>query len=223
MIRRAVFVVLAVLLAVPVATAATPDFKPEQERLRPADVKLAKKVTLKRTDLGTGWRGVPSDDARDDSLADCEGFDLDLSRFTITGRATSSFGHARGATVASNVEVYATRAQAVGDFVAATTHPMVLGCMRKGLEQDLAAEKLEPGMTMRLSSFRRLAAPRVGERAFRFRAVFALAYAGARIDLFVDGLAFQKGRTIVALVFGNALGPFPNQATIARKVAARMR
>src|SRR5438552_1184584 len=85
----------------------------ERERLRPADMTLARKATIKATDLASGWqrRTVGRDDG-----SKCPGFDPDFSAFTITGKASSLYARLSVGAVLSTVEVYKTRAQAIGDF-----------------------------------------------------------------------------------------------------------
>jgi hypothetical protein len=222
--RRFAFLALAVLVAVPAAIAATPDFKPERKRLQAADVKLAKTVTLRRADLGAGWTAFSYGDATggDADLSACQGFDLDLSAFTITGQATSAFRNASGASVASAVEVYPSRAQAMGDFRAATTHPRLFECFRTTLEKSLA-EQEEQGLTMTLASVQRRAFPRIGGRTFAFRTVARVTFQGMTVSVFIDSVSFQRGRTIASLTFINGLTPASGQASLARAVAARMR
>jgi hypothetical protein len=219
---RLTLLLLAALVAVPVATAATSKFTPERQRLNPADVRLAKKVALKRADLGAGWTAFTYGEATadDDSLSACPGFDLDLSAYTITGKAAAAFRTAGGTSVSSAVEVYASRAQAAGDFRAATTHAKLLDCVRASLEKSLREEQ-QQGLTMDLVSIARRSFPRVGERTFAFRTVTRVAASGVSVNVYVDSVSFQRGRTIVSVTFISALRAFGGQATLAKKLAAR--
>jgi hypothetical protein len=221
---RFALLLLAVLVAVPAAIAATPDFKPERKRLNAADVKLAKSVALKRADLGAGWTAFSYGDATGDDadLSACSDFDLDLSAFTITGQAKSAFRNGSGASVSSAVEVYLSRAQAAGDFRAATRHAKLFDCFRTTLEKSLA-EQEEQGLTMQLGSIARRAFPRIGEQTFAFRTVTRVTFQGVTVSVFIDSVSFQRGRTIASLTFINGLTPYARQAPLARAVAARMR
>jgi hypothetical protein len=214
--------VLAALVAVPCAVGATSKFTPERQRLNAADVRLAKKVALKRSDLGADWNAFTYGDsaAGDDALTSCPGFDLDLSRYTITGRAASAFRTTGGTSVASGVEVYPSRAQAAGDFRAATTHSKLLGCFRAAFEKSLRKERQE-GLTMELVSVARRSFPRIGQQTFAFRTVTRVGASGVSVNVYLDLVTLQRGRTIVALTFISPLEPFGDQGAIARRVASR--
>ena len=214
--------VLAALVAVPCAVGATSKFTPERQRLNAADVRLAKKVALKRSDLGADWTAFTYGDsaANDNALASCPGFDLDLSRYTITGRAVSAFRTAGGITAASGVEVYPSRAQAAGDFHTATTHPKLLACFRAAFEASLRKQR-QQGLMMKLVSVSRTTFPRIGQQTYAFRSVTRVGGSGVSVTVYLDCVTFQRGRTIVTLTFISAFDAFPGQATIARRVAAR--
>lgn len=223
MLKRLPLLLLTVLVAVPVATAASREFRPEPLVLKAADVKLAKKSTLKRADLGQGWTSFASGDPSSgaDALGNCPGFDLDLSAFTITGRAQSAFGNAAGASVSSWVNVFRSKAQAAADFTAATTHPLLLGCTRAALEQELAAEA-EETLTLEILSLQQFAFPRVGQQTVAYRGVIKVTYNGTSSDVYVDTISLRKGRSQLSVAFINGQEPFRGQATIAKKIAARM-
>lgn len=224
MLKRLALLLVFVLAAVPVAAAATAEYKPEQRRLKPADVKLAKRVALKRADLGQSWRPAPlggssSDDA---DFAACPEFDLDLSAYTITGRASSAFQNARGSSVLSSVDVFPSKAQAAADFTATVTHAAFLACVRSAFERGLTAEP-DPEFTFAVGEPQPLSAGRLGQQTFAFRIVTKVAVDGVSIDVFFDTIYVQKGRTIAGLMFVTALEPFPSETVIARKLVARMR
>ena len=223
-LKRLFLVTFVLLLAIPVAAAATAEFKPEQQQLKPADVKLAKKIALRRADLGASWRAVPggTDTSDDSDLAGCPEFDVDLSSFTITGRAASGFQNARGSTVFSSVEVFASKAQAVGDFTAVTSHPAFLGCVRSLFEQGAQSEP-QPGLTFEVGDAQPLNVGRVGQQVFAFRIpVEARVDGRVPVDLFFDTIYLQKGRTTASVMFITALSPYPAEAKLARKLAARI-
>jgi hypothetical protein len=103
-VRRSAFVLVAALFAFGTGAAlAVTDPHDEQERLRPADMALARRTTLKATDLASGWKRMPAPSDDDDSK--CPGFDPDFSAFTITGKAQSIFARQGGGVVVSVVEV----------------------------------------------------------------------------------------------------------------------
>jgi hypothetical protein len=190
-------------------------FRPEQKRLRPADVALAKRTTVRASDLASGWARRPSPQAPDATL-DCPGVDMDFSQFTITGTAKSKFER-RGASVESYVEVYESRADAAGDFRKGS-RPAVLACIRRLLDQEFRRE----GMG-RVVAARSLTPPRVGERAMAYRVVVSIATDARAVRVYIDFLGFQRGRTAVLLAFTSAEAPLTGQAMLARAVAARAR
>lgn len=215
--RRSGLVLVAAVFAFGTAAAlAATDPHDEQERLRPADMALARRTTLKATDLASGWKRMPVPSEDDDSK--CPGFDPDFSAFTITGKARSVFARQAGAAI-SAVEVYATRAQAIGDFRTGAK-PAVAKCIRHAFETDVARGA---GGTARTMSSRMVAAPRVGERSVLYRLVGTLTVQGRTVRVYMDVLAFQRGRSITALFSSGFGGPIRGQTAVARLIAARMR
>jgi hypothetical protein len=202
------------LLVSAVALAGKPRL--EQKRLRPADMALAKRTTLRAADLGTGWtRRRPDRSANE--LPTCPGVDMDFSMFTITGTARSAFG-AGAATAESEVEVFESRSDAARDFRKATSAP-VLRCLGRWL-RDEAAKQL-PGT--RVVSSRLISRPRLGDQAVLYRVVMEVPTDLGRIRVYVDIFGLQRGRTSVALAFGNANAPLRGAVGVARKVVARAR
>ena len=66
-------------------------------------------------------------------------------------------------------------------------------------------------------------APRVGERSALYRLVGTLTVQGRTIRVYMDVLAFQRGRSITSLVSSGLGGPIRGQTAVARLIAARMR
>jgi hypothetical protein len=216
-VRRSAFVLVAALFAFGTGAAlAVTDPHDEQERLRPADMALARRTTLKATDLASGWKRMPAPSDDDDSK--CPGFDPDFSAFTITGKAQSVFAR-QGGVVVSVVEIYPTRAQAIGDFRTGTK-PAFVKCLRYAFETDFARGA---GGTAKTMSSRMVSAPRVGERSVLYRLVGTLTVQGQTIRIYMDVLAFQRGRSITALFSTGFGGPIRGQTALARLIAARMR
>jgi hypothetical protein len=202
------------LVASTVALAGKPRF--EQIRLRPADVALAKRTTLRASDVARGWmRRTPEKPTKE--LPTCPGINMDFSAFTITGRATSKFEQG-SAGIDSQVEVFESRSDAARDFRKATTAPVVR-CVSRWLRREIAKEA--PGA--RVVSARLLLRPRVGEQAILYRVVLEVATPNGRVRAYVDLLGFQRGRTHVTLAFTNLSAPLGGQLAVARSVAARAR
>jgi hypothetical protein len=202
------------LLAAAVAQGGKPRL--EQKRLRAADIALAKRTTLRASDLSRGWvRRTPG--RTSDELPTCPGVDMDFSRFTITGTARSRF-ELGNAAIDSEVEVFKSRADSAGDFRKATTVP-VLRCLGRWLRDEIAAQA--PGT--RLVSTRLVSRPRLGERAILYRVVMDVQTGADRVRVYVDLLAFQRGRTAVAISFTGAGAPVRGQLGVGRAIAARSR
>ena len=139
----------------------------------------------------------------------CPGFDPDFSRFTITGKSRSAFSSTGGRSVVSLVEVYASRAQAVGDFRLGA-QPALARCLRTTLQDAVPAGT---NLTLRVRTSRMQPLGGVGENSS----------GNVSLPLYLDALVFQRGRTITALMFTSAMERVPGQLALARAVARRMR
>lgn len=206
-------VALCSLLVAAVAIAGPPRL--EQKRLRPADVALAKRTTLRASDLPAGWSRRPASQ-EPDQVPRCPGADLDFSAFTITGEAGSTF--ARGtSTVQSFVEIFKSRSDAVGDFRKSTA-PKLLRCLGPELERV----GRQQGLDLQVTSIRTTGRPAVGDRAFAVNAVMSVAAGARRVRLYMDVIGVLRGRSGVSLFF-TGTSPVPGRLAVARSVAARMR
>ena len=214
--HRFLLVLLTLAVAAPAAVAA-PGPRDEREPLTAAGNRLARQTVLRPSDLGAGWQSqrLPQSD---DGAARCPGYDPDLSRFTIVGKAQSAFTNGAGGQVMSSTEVFATAAQAADDFRTGV-QPALAACLRHMLERQFRAARIDA----RVASSRPVAAPRVGDRAAAFRVVTALGVEGRSLRLYTDLLVFQRGRSISALSFTGALRPLERRDAFAHLVAARMR
>ncbi len=214
---RSAAALLVLLVLVPAGLAGT-DPRAEKERLTPADMSLARKAALQRGDLPAGWTPLVTR-ASDGKVPSCPDYRPDFSRFTITGKSQTAFQHAAGASIFSSIEVFRSRAQAVGDFRLGTT-PQVARCLKVLLNKALAQAR---GFTAEIVSSRQVAAPRIGERSAAFRLVAEIGAGGPALTLYIDVLVFQRGRSIAVLSFTGASQPVKGQAPLARAVASRLR
>jgi hypothetical protein len=216
--RRFVGLVLVLLAVLAVAGAAfAGDPRSEQVRLRAADVALAKRVTASQRDVGRAWTKIALPPSKGERMT-CPGFDPDFSAFTITGKAASAYAQRTGASVVSTVEVYESRADAVGDFRVGA-RPQVAQCLRRVLQQELASSPL----ATKVVSARVVGAPRVGERRIAYRLVATLEGLGQKVTIYLDVVAMQRGRSVVALMFTSPQRPSAQRAAVSAAVAARMR
>lgn len=210
---------LAIALPATAVAADPPAPMPEQVKLRKADVKLANKIVVQRKDLGAGWKKTAPEGSGDDTLA-CEGYAPDMSRFTITGHAESSFEHESAfAMVDSNVDVFKSKADAVGDFQAGTA-PGFVECLRTTFEQIFAEET---AAKVSVASATVMPAPNVGQRSYAVQIVALVQTETESANVYIDIVFVQKGRTITTLFFTNGSQSMPGQVVLARRIAARMR
>jgi hypothetical protein len=214
-VRRLAVISLLVCGLVVTAVALAGPPRLEQKRLRATDMALAKRVTLRASDLSTGWtRRKPS--TQPEELPRCPGADLDFSSFTITGKSGSSFS--RGSSVIESfVEVFESRADASGDY-RKSTQPKLLAC----LGPELRRQARKSGVDMRLESARFAGRRAVGDRAFEYRIVTSVATVTGRTRIYVDLIGFQRGRTLVGTYF-TGISPVPGRLAVTRSIAARAR
>jgi hypothetical protein len=214
--RRLLFPSIVLFALALATTAVARDPRLEQVRLNAADSALAKRIALKPADVGTGWRKTVVPDS--DEPLRCPGFNPNLSRFTVTGKAKTAFTQPTGASIASAVEVYESRADAVGDFKAAAT-PAVARCMKLMLEREFGAA----AVPVRVRSARVVPAPRLGDRRIAYRVVARLTAGSMTLNVYFDVLVVQRGRSIAALFFTGVQRPLARQSRLAAAVASRMR
>ena len=213
-----VALLLVVCAAVPAVAFAARDPHAEKRHHTRADMALARRVLLRQADVGPDWRRTAL--PQDTSTLHCAGFDPDFSRFTITGESQALYSFGSADQIVSSSQVYRTRAQAVGDFELGA-RPELAACLRTTLLRSLRGSGA-PLKVQHLSA-RAVRAPRIGQRAAAYRLTATLAANGLRIRVFLDLLAFQRGRTQAALVFTGVGAPVPSQTSYARAVDARMR
>jgi hypothetical protein len=201
------------------AALAARDPRAEKERLNPRDMALARNELVERADLAPGWRRTPSS-PDDDEPTRCPGWNPDFSAFTITGKAKADFRHSRaGASILSTAEVYATRRQAVGDFRVGAK-PGLARCLRSLLDEAFSRQR---GLEARVVSSRMVRGPVIGERSATYRVVARVRAGGSSIPAYFDVHFFQRGRSIAGLFFTGFGTRVPDQAALARTVAARLR
>jgi hypothetical protein len=218
-VRRIAAVCVLLVLSLLLATAASGrDPRLERVQLRAADVALAKRITLKQSDVGASWRSTRIPKSSGERLV-CPGFNPDFSRFTISGKATSGFTRGDGASIMTSVEVYTSRTDAIGDFQTGAK-PVVATCLKRSLEKELNASGLVEA-TVPFAGV--VAAPRVGDRRIAYRIVARVAAGSTQLDLYLDVVAVQRGRSIAAFFFTGPRQSLPGQSRIVSSVVARMR
>jgi hypothetical protein len=207
---------LAVLLAAALASTAlaAPDSR-ERRAINAADQAWAKRINLTLRDLPAGFTQGAANTGGSGGFT-CRGFAPDLSRFTITGEATSrQFSSATGTSIFSAAEIFRSVADERGDW-AATARREALPCLRQKLQQAVgSAAKVKT--TMR-------PAPRLGERSISFRATLTVAANGFKASVWLDVLGVARGRGDATLAVISLRTP-PSAAleqSLLAKLAARL-
>ena len=214
-------VVLATAL-VPVAAASARghDLKPERVRLTAADNALAKRGVVVPAWLPAGWKRSAPSPSSDETIV-CKEYEADLSRFTITGNAKSAFEHPSGVKVDSEVEVFASQAQATADL-RVQTDIRFARCFRALLLGQFS-KSLGPGASVTVTAARATAPP-AGERSGAFRLVVTASRGGVTVvKVYIDLVMFQKGRSLGYLSFLSVDKPVSGLAApLARGMASRL-
>jgi hypothetical protein len=203
-----------------VATAVAADPQEEKRRISAADNALAKRGLVVRSWLGTGWtRTAPSPES--DADLDCPAFrNLDFSRFTITGEAESAFKHPSGTTLESGVTLFASRADAVGDFKLGL-QPSLASCLRSMVLEEMRKDADE-GVTFGVT-VRKVAGLRAGERSLALRIVVQVKMPGRpAVPVYMDFVVFQKGRAHGSLIVMSVAKPTTGLGLLARAMASHI-
>jgi hypothetical protein len=220
------------LVAAVAALAASPPS--ERVRLVPADVAMAKRINLRKADVGPGWTRKASSSAESSSgisgnasspAGGCE-TGVDLSRFTITGEADAEY-ETKGGFVSSSVAVFPTAAQAAGDL-AAVMSPADRTCMARAIAKSFdASAKQGGGSAVRYQIGATKVLPSSTFRALRAEHVYAYTIGGrvigpARsVPISVSILAVSKGRIAAMLFATSATQDALPLAPLARRLIGR--
>lgn len=213
---RRVALLLLACAVVPAVALAARDPHAEKRHYTRADMALAKRLLLRQTDVGPDW--ARSSLPNTQSTLDCPGFDADFSRFTIAGEAYALYSFRSVGQIVAGAQVYRSRAQAIDDFRLGA-RPELARC----LESEFSRSLRTSGMAVLRSSALSVRAPKVGERAAAYRFDATVSANGARLRVYIDVVAFQRGRAQATLGFTGIGAPVPSQVSYARAVDARMR
>jgi hypothetical protein len=195
------------------------DPRAPRERLVAADMAIARSAVLQASDMQPQWRRV-----RPPALTGpgCPQNDPDLSRFTVTGKASSLF-KASASRIETRLKVFANGSQAALYFDA-TWNRTVLRCVRDGVKGDLRRAGLRP----RVIYARLLNEPPVGSKTVHFVIAYMLTLKdGTKQAYPLDMIAFQSGRAVGLMAFDfipsfDGSRPCPCELDHARVVASRL-
>jgi hypothetical protein len=208
-------VLLAGAVLVPLAAAAAGD---PQKAYTKADQARAKAASLRLADLGTGWKATPG--SKDDSNPRCSTYNPDQSDLVETGSYDSpNFVRTDGSFVATTTGVFRTATMA-GKGYARVAVPQLPGCFG-----ELFAKSFKKPNSAKILSAGPLAFPRIGDRSNAYRLVATVTTPTATIPVTIDLVAFNKGRTDVALIMLGIAKAFPPtfEQAAALRVLSRVR
>jgi hypothetical protein len=213
MVRRLGLAALLAALLASTALAAPGDR--ERRAITARDQAWAKRINLTLRDLPAGFRQGTAHESNSGTLT-CPGYSPDLSRFTITGEATSrQFVHASGASIFSSAEIFRTVADQRGDWRLSARHE-ALACLREQLQYAV-------GTAARVAASVR-PTPRLGDRSISFRATLSIAANGVKATVWLDVLGVSRGRGDATLVAMSVRRP-PSAAleqSLLAKLASRL-
>ena len=208
--RRPALVAASLLALAFVAAASARNPRAEQERLNPADMRIARAAVLHSRDFKAGWKATSSSP---DSDTGCPAFRPDFSKFVITGKAHVELRHTSGAIITSELNVFAYRAHAAGDFrLSATTNSRC-----KAWE---TRTETKGGRTTKVVVAKIVPMSGIGERAAHYQLVSQVTEAKRVSMVYVDGIAFQQGRSVGWVVVA-ARQPARSLDVLARLMLAR--
>ena len=216
--KRLVALTLA-LFVLPTVALAAGGSHDETERLNRADMALAKRAAVRKSDLVTGWRLVRAGRPEKSDLP-CA-FDPDLSAFVLTGLYETRFSHSSaGAQLVSGLGVFRNVRDAAADF-RASAKPGFLRCLRGAM----VAGARQAHLRARVTTSRMSTTPRIGAQSVSYRvvAVVAATERTPQFRMYMDMLAFRQGRSQAVLLSSAPMAPLQGQLALARSVARRMR
>jgi hypothetical protein len=214
-VRRAV--ATALLLAavlVPVALAAKGDPK---KQLTKADQILAHQINLHASDFPAGWTGKPSSSSKE-STPRCANYHPDQSDLIETGDVDSfDFSKADGSLISSTVGIYKTEGMAQAGYLR-VAQPQLITCFGELFKKSAAPNKVT---IVRAGS---MPFPVIGLRSNAWRLSTRATVQNQTVPITIDVVAFNSGRTDVALFFLGVGKPISSslEQSLAHKVEDRI-
>jgi hypothetical protein len=210
---RALALLLVLALAAPAIAFAAVDPRAPRQRHVAADMKLASRLALRRSDLAAGWTLDPPAKSEPYCTAG-----PDESNLVQTGKADPSFTWKDKVTnVGSEVDVFRRARDARTDWRLSTL-ALVKACLLQSARAGVAKN-----VKVAIVSARELPAPRSAERGLHFRFVISLrSVQTAR--LVADVVALGRGRVTVVLHTLTVRKPLPSSVleALVRVLAGRL-
>jgi hypothetical protein len=187
-----------------------------QKKFTKADQALARRISLRSSDLGAGWTGKPSTDKS--SNPRCSTYNPDQSDLIETGDHDSlDFSRPDGTFVSSSVGVFKTAAMAKAGY-ARVAVPQLPHCFaeifRKGITAPSKATIFFSGP---------LVFPHYGDRLNAYRIRASVKTPSGTVSATIDLVVFNRGRVDVAIIFLGIPSAVPGsfEQSIVARVAAR--
>lgn len=211
--RRAGALGVVVAAAVVVGTALAAPGDP-QKKLTKADQARARAASIRLSDLGTGWKAVPSG-KKDSGSPRCSNYNPDQSDLVETGDYDSpDFTRKDGSFVSSSTGVFRT-AQMARTGYGRVAVPALASCFAELFEKQV----VKPN-TLQVVGTGPLAFPALGDRSAAYRVRMTYKTPTASVPFTTDLVVFNKGRADVALIFLGIGQPLPQAAE--RELSARV-
>jgi hypothetical protein len=176
--------------ALATAGGASADTGKQPVKLNPADQAAARAVVLKSADVGPGWKGGPTKPDLTPGPR-CPNYQPKVSDLVITGVAASDFKQP-AQELQSQSEVLQTKHMVDLDWARSVETPTAAACFRTEFAKEI-------GTQGKLTSFQKLAPPRIGDRAAGFRGIVAVTAQGQTVQLMIQLFAVTRGRTELTL------------------------
>jgi hypothetical protein len=209
-------IVLAVLVALTLASGALAGRGDPKRAIAKADQARAGAMLLRRSDLASGFRATPPGKAPNFYCAATDESDLTLTgdaespEFTLAAPGRLFF-------ISSQAHLYRTSADASSSWRRGTS-PAGESCARKLLQQVLA------GSGAVFESFGRESFPKVAPLTVAYRITAEIVAGANAVPTYIDVIVLQRGRAQVSLLILSAGAPLVRSETLtfARTTAARM-
>jgi hypothetical protein len=157
-------------------------------RFNAADQAAAKSLTLKASDLGSGWKGgATKPELNPDNPCAMKRSDL-----VLTGAAKSEF-KTQGAAITSESNVLRSPAMVTADWQRSVESATFMACTR-------AAYMKSDEANVKVVSFTKLPFPKLTRYAARYRVVADYGTPGNAVSVLVDLIFLGQGRSEISLI-----------------------
>ncbi len=188
-------------------------------RLTPDGQAAARASLLKLSDVGSDWRGGPTQVSKFSSSV-CPDYHPKYSDLVVTGQAAAEFSQP-GAVVRTETHVLASAKMVKLDWQRSIASKNYLSCERKTQAKSSTANE-------RFVSLKKLAFPRIGDNSAAFRLITSFkSKSGKMVPAVYDIVLIARGNTEIVLMTvmppTSVAALYPNEIVLAKTIAARVR